>query len=115
MIGIDICKISRFKEMENLDRFLNRYFTEEERVYIEKKGNRFETIAGIFSAKESFSKALKGGFSVAKPEEIEILHTEFGAPYINYSGKLSNTIKNINLSITHDGDYAVSVVVIEFN
>lgn len=115
MIGIDICKISRFEEMENIDRFLKRYFTENERNYIEKSGKRFETVAGIFSAKESFSKALKGGFSVVKPEEIEVLYTELGAPYINYSGKLSSTIKNINLSITHDGDYAISVVVLEFN
>ena len=49
MIGIDICSISRFSNMKNLDKFLKRYFTNEEIDYILKTGNRDETIAGIFS------------------------------------------------------------------
>ena len=38
MIGIDICNISRFSKMKNLDNFLKRYFTVEENEYIIKTG-----------------------------------------------------------------------------
>ena len=62
MIGIDICNISRFSNMKNLDKFLKRYFTNEEIDYILNTGKRDETIAGIFSLKEAFVKAIGTGF-----------------------------------------------------
>lgn len=114
MIGIDICKISRFSEMENLDRFLEKYFTKKEIEYIEKSGNRFETIAGIFSAKEAFVKALGTGFGIVMPKQVEILHFDNRKPFINFLQK-DIFLKNIDLSISHDGDFAISVVNLEFN
>lgn len=114
MIGIDICNISRFSKMGNLDKFLEKYFTENERKYILKSGNRFETIAGIFSAKEAFVKALGTGFGSVKPSFVEVLHHDGGQPYIKFNFEDKIKIKKVGLSISHDGDYAISVVNIEF-
>ena len=70
MIGIDICSISRFKNMKNLERFLKKYFTNEEITYIINTGNREETIAGIFSLKEAFVKAIGTGFGNISPIDV---------------------------------------------
>ncbi|MCI5996699.1 MAG: NAD(P)H-hydrate dehydratase [Peptoniphilaceae bacterium] len=111
MVGTDICNISRFSKMNNLDKFLKKYFTDSEREYVILKGNRFETIAGIFSAKEAFVKALGLGFGSIKPIDVEVKHDFSGNPYIVFNSvSLSNKVENVSCSISHDGDYAISVV-----
>ena len=48
MIGIDVCSISRFQNMNNLDRFLKKYFTTREIKYIGEGNSTYEHIASIF-------------------------------------------------------------------
>ena len=114
MIGIDICDISRFVNMKNIDKFLEKYFNESEREYIEKFERKYESIAGIFSAKEAFVKAVGTGFGKIKLKDIEVTHNFLGRPTIDFSNFfLKKKFKSVDCSISHDGNFVVSVVKID--
>lgn len=110
MIGIDICNISRFSNMKNIDKFLDRYFTYDETNYILNTGNRDETIAGIFSLKEAFVKAIGTGFGSVRPIDVEIIHNFSGKPDLIIHNDIVKKIEGISCSVSHDGDYAIAVV-----
>lgn len=99
-IGTDIVEISRIEKSIGNEHFMNRVFTAKELEHCMCA----ENYAGIFAAKEAYFKAVGSGIKLPLTE-IEILHDENGKPYI--SG-----IENSDLSISHDGDYAVASVVI---
>lgn len=116
MIGIDILKISRVDSLIKKNRFLDRVFTENEKKYLETKHYSKNTIAGLLSCKEAVSKAFGVGISEELGfKDIEILHDERNALYINTDKeKMKNIIhkkgvEDINISISHDGEYAISV------
>ncbi len=99
-IGTDIVKISRIEKSVKSDHFLKRVFTQKEREYAKKA----ESLAGIFACKEAYLKAL--GTGIDRPlNEIEILHTEKGKPYVN-------GVDNCDVSISHDGEYAIAAAII---
>jgi len=104
MIGIDIIEISRFEKMENFDGCLTKYFCQSEIAYINGKGaGKFAAAAGIFCAKEAAAKALGTGFAGFLPKDIEISHTENGAPYSVFRGI------RFEISISHCREYATAV------
>ena len=99
--------IERFGE-KALDRFLSQ---EEQKLVKNHK-----TASGFWAAKEACSKALGVGIgSECSFFDIHISKTAKGAPRISLSSKVMQAfdIKDISLSITHDGDYAIAVVAIE--
>lgn len=99
-IGTDIVKISRMEKSIKNESFLRRVFTEKEIEYCRKA----ENYAGIFAAKEAYFKAIGTGITVPLIS-MEILHNDRGKPYLN-------GISNCDVSISHDGDYAIATVVI---
>lgn len=99
-IGTDIVKISRMEKSIKNESFLRRVFTEKEIEYCRKA----ENYAGIFAAKEAYFKAIGTGIT-APLISMEILHNDRGKPYLN-------GISNCDVSISHDGDYAIATVVI---
>lgn len=107
-IGLDITLISRMKSKIDRQSFLNRVFTQKEQEYINSKGNRAQTSAGIFCAKEALLKALGKGICDIPLTDIEVEYRENGAPYLIFPGS-----GNIFLSITHMGDIAAAQVIIE--
>lgn len=110
--GIDITLINRFSNVS--ESFLEKNFTDNERNYIRKTNNNIQTIAGLYSAKEAFLKAIKKGISSYSLKNIEINHEESGSPFIKLYGTIQNDISysQIDVSISHDGDYAISIVII---
>jgi NAD(P)H-hydrate epimerase len=116
--GADIVNINRINKIliEKKDSFYNKIFTENEKKYISKGGDKATTIGGIFAAKEATSKTLGTGISTVGWKDIEILHDERGKPYINLvgNGKLRMDelgIDNMDLSISHEEEYAIAFVV----
>lgn len=107
--GCDIVLISRMKDFLKKEANL-KFFSEAERNYILSKKNKEETAAGIFAAKEALGKALGCGLSGFVIKETEVLHKETGEPYFSFGREFE---KNVSLSISHDGDYALAFVVIE--
>ena len=106
--GIDITLISRMEKTVKDDAFMKKVFTESERGYIAEKKNRAQTAAGIFSAKEACLKAYQKGLGQIAFHDMEVMHTEGGAPFLRCSqpGKL-------HLSISHTGDIAIAQVILE--
>ncbi|MCM1286593.1 MAG: holo-ACP synthase [Acetobacter sp.] len=99
-IGIDIVKISRMENSIKSSSFMKKVFTQCEKEYC----TRSESFAGIFAAKEAYFKALGDGIKLPLTE-IEVLHDDKGKPYLN-------GIDNSDLSISHDGEYAVATVIL---
>ena len=110
MIGCDIVKINRFDLLCEDHVFLEKYFTAGEQEYVASKLKKSQTLAGIFACKEAVLKALKLGIgSRIRLKDVEILHDENGAPTVNVKG-MENKI--FEVSISHDGDYAMAVCLI---
>jgi len=119
--GIDLVKIERIEKIIKKwgNNFIFRIFTSLEREYCEKKkGNKYQSYAGKFAAKEALLKALGLGLREANWKEIEIKNNELGQPVIDTSGKLKNIVsaKGVSkyfISITHTKEYAVAQVILE--
>lgn len=113
--GIDMVKISRMADSVAKDGFAQRYFGDAERAEIAARGDKPQSYAAAFAAKEAFSKALGTGVRGFALKEVELLHRENGAPYLALSGKAAQIAASrgleLSVSITHDGDYAVAMVV----
>jgi hydroxyethylthiazole kinase-like uncharacterized protein yjeF len=113
--GTDIIEIFRIEKVVQKTNFLERFFTEQERSYLQNK--RVESIAGYFAAKEAIVKALGTGFSGFKFTDIEIIK-ENSAPKVRLHGAAqaiadSKGIKEIKVSISHCKEYATAVAVAE--
>lgn len=114
MIGIDLIKTSR------MNRFIERFgeralkkFLCDDEIRLVKN---YKTASGFWAAKEAFSKALGTGIgSECAFHDMVISKTQKGAPQLQVSQKIIQKfgIKDISLSITHDGDYAIAVVAVE--
>ncbi|MFM1524131.1 MULTISPECIES: NAD(P)H-hydrate dehydratase [Helcococcus] len=116
MIGIDIFKIKRVEKLLTRERFLDKFFTDAEKKYLESRNLNKNSIAGIIAAKEAVTKAFGVGiFEELGLLDVEILHNEKNAPYVNIEKdkiKLlmdKENIQSINITISHDGDYAIAV------
>lgn len=101
-IGVDILEISRIRKLMGNEKFLNRFFSDAEISYIESSAKADETCAGIFAAKEAIIKALNGNLAGLQYKDISI-ERKNDVPFAYVNGI------NFFVSISHDGDYAISV------
>ena len=117
-IGNDIIEIERVEKAILKEGFKNKVYTQKELENIEKRGNRTETYAGIFSAKEAISKAIGTGVREFSLIDLEILNDDLGKPYVVVSEKLDKILKNkkedyqIEISISHSKKYATAMAII---
>lgn len=115
-VGTDIVDIRRIKEKIQKESFLNGVYAEEEIENIKKRGNRAESYAGVFAAKEAVAKSLGTGYRQSLDiKEVCILNDYLGKPYVEFKGQSAEKAKNIffHLSISHSDDYATAFVVAE--
>ena len=117
-IGNDIIEIERIEKAISKEGFKNKIYSQRELENIEKRGNRTETYAGIFSAKEAISKAIGTGVREFSLADLEILNNDLGKPYVVVSEKLDKILKNkkedyqIEISISHSKKYATAMAII---
>ena len=112
--GIDI------EELASIERAVTRHTGFAERVLTTKEMERFtslkgrrqiEYLAGRWSAKEAFSKALGTGIGKLTFQDLEVLNNEKGTPYFSkspFSG-------NVWLSISHTEQFVTASVILEGN
>ena len=104
-VGTDIVSIGRFKE--RLEK--NRWKFEED-IFLQDEiaaHDSSEHLAGVFAAKESVIKALD-----LKPgswKSVKIGKSETGRPEVILRGEIGKKVKNCDVSISHDGEYAIAV------
>lgn len=107
-IGTDIVLNARFSHRE--ERFLSKIFTSFELEEMEKRANKEEYLASRFAAKEAAVKALGTGFVGVTPLDVEIHEDEKGMPYLVLK---KETGLHFFLSISHEKDYSIAMVVAE--
>ena len=117
-IGNDIIEIERIEKAISKEGFKNKIYTQRELENIKKRGNRAETYAGVFSAKEAISKAIGTGVREFSLTDLEILNDNLGKPYVVVSEKLDKILKTkkedyqIEISISHSRKYATAMAII---
>jgi len=120
-IGIDLVEVEEIKKVIERwgERFLGRVYTEREREYCEGRGCPYLTFAGRFAAKEAFFKAMGTGWSGGmRWRDVEVLNASNGRPEVLLHGRAAQAaedkgVKAIHVSISHDRDHAVAVVMLE--
>jgi holo-[acyl-carrier protein] synthase len=122
-IGVDLVKVERVRQKagENFDTPLARgAFTESELAYAKSMGVvAYQSLAGFFAAKEAFFKATQvwPGW-----HDIWVEHEPGGKPYFGLSEKAREKMRaldiepenaDVQLTISHEKEFAVAVVVAE--
>ena len=114
-VGLDLCEIARMEKLLEDDRFLNRFFTEEEIGYIRSRGRgAAQTMAGIYAAKEALGKALGTGIAF-ELKDVGVCRDEAGRPGYALAGKAAELAggDRFFLSISHEAGTAAAVCVRE--
>ncbi len=112
-IGTDLVSIHRISKARARfsKRFLDRFLLPQEQKVL-----RDDTrIAGRWAAKEAIAKALGCGIgSELSFHDIQIVKDPKGAPSFRLSPKAAERfeVRESSLSISHDGGFAIAVVVI---
>ena len=116
--GIDLIEIGRIEKVFDTEKKKMRIFTEEE-IALASPAN-FARLSGYYAAKEAFSKALGTGIKGIAFKDIEVLKDNAGKPYINKEKILAHVQElfnveefTIHLTISHDRDKAIAMVIIE--
>ena len=110
--GIDIEELASIQNaVEKREGFAQRVLTDKEMErFASLKGRRqVEYLAGRWSAKEAFSKAMGTGIGKLGFQDLEVLNNERGAPYFSkspFSGK-------VWLSISHTDQFVTASVILE--
>ena len=116
-IGVDLCRISRIEDALKSEHFKENVFSLDEIAYSESKGSRkLNSYAACFAAREAFVKASGASLgAVMLGRNFALLRNDDGKPSIQLYGELMKYSEhaNIHISITHEGDYACAMVVIE--
>lgn len=111
-LGVDIVSISRFEAaLRRTPRLSQRLFTDAERAV------PTASLAATFAAKEAVAKAL-GAPSGLQWHDVEVRRGEDGRPALVMSGTVAEAarqhqVQHWHLSISHDADMAIAVVVAE--
>ena len=110
--GIDIEELASIQNaVKKREGFAQRVLTDKElKRFASLKGRRqIEYLAGRWSAKEAFSKAMGTGIGKLGFQDLEVLNNERGAPYFSkspFSGK-------VWLSISHTDQFVTASVILE--
>ena len=110
--GIDIEELASIQNaVKKREGFAQRVLTDKEMErFASLKGRRqMEYLAGRWSAKEAFSKAMGTGIGKLGFQDLEVLNNERGAPYFSkspFSGK-------VWLSISHTDQFVTASVILE--
>ncbi|MCL2294336.1 MAG: holo-ACP synthase [Spirochaetes bacterium] len=117
--GIDIVRIDRMKKWIIRPLLLERYFHQKE-IENEKSKEPGAAMffAARFAAKEAFGKALGTGLMGISLKEILVENNVHGKPVIILCGKAKEAFEktgatNIHVSLTHETDNALAMVIIE--
>jgi holo-[acyl-carrier protein] synthase len=108
--------MTRWRKIPGL---LERYFNPQELAETLAKGSGVDlSLAARFAAKEAFGKALGTGLAGIVLKDIMVRNRHNGQPEIIVSGTASKALTlcgaaRVHLSLTHESDNAIAMVVLE--
>jgi holo-[acyl-carrier protein] synthase len=120
-LGLDIAEIDRIEAAitRHGAPFLERVYTAREVAYCESHKAKFERYAARFAAKEAAMKALGTGWRHGvRWRDIEVVREPSGKPTLRLEGATRQIadqlgVKNIALTLTHSGNFALAEVIFE--
>ena len=123
-VGVDAVDVARFAAvLARRPGFASRYFTVGERADAEEAGDRVQSLAARFAAKEAVMKSLGIGIGGFPLTDVEVHRTggggaTRGAPSVVLHGAAadaarSRRIGSFHLSLTHTSEVAIAFVVAE--
>jgi holo-[acyl-carrier protein] synthase len=118
-IGVDVVHASRMERWRNTPRLLERFFHPQELSDARSKGRGVDlSLAARFAAKEAFGKALGTGLAGIVLKDIKVKNRHNGQPEIEVSGSALEALKRsgagrLHVSLTHEKDNAIAMVVLE--
>jgi holo-[acyl-carrier-protein] synthase len=110
-VGVDVAAIPRIAEAHRRfgSRFLHKFLSDREIAYCGESPERW---AGRWAAKEAIGKAMPSGVPRPRMRDVEILPSDDGRPHVRVAPATTLTGREIDVSIAHDGHFAVAVAVI---
>jgi holo-[acyl-carrier protein] synthase len=120
-VGIDTVSISRMERLVKMrgDRFLQKVFSRSEIEEGMKRLKNAPYFAARFAAREAFVKALGTGFAQGVAlRDISVVTGELGRPELALGARAADLLRakgvaRCHLSISHDGDSAQAIVILE--
>ena len=122
-VGIDLVSISEFAEQVDQPGTVFETFTPgERRDAANKSSSAARHLAARWAAKEAVIKAWSGSRFSKRPvlpedihRDIEVVTDMWGRPKVRLSGDIAEHLKDITIhvSLTHDGDTAAAVAILE--
>ena len=120
-IGIDLVEVERVTAAleKHGDLWLQKIFTERERIYCDAQHAPAIHYAARFAAKEAAAKALGTGIGKdAALQDLEVVNEENGSPKLILHGDAKDFAKgqgiaHVLISLTHTKDHAVANAVAE--
>ena len=118
-IGIDGVHVFRLERWRRIPGLLERYFHPEElSAALSRGGGAALSLAARFAAKEAFGKALGTGLAGIILKDIMVENQHNGRPEIRVFGSALAALEKsganrVFISLTHERDKAVAMVVLE--
>jgi holo-[acyl-carrier protein] synthase len=118
-IGVDVVHVHRMERWRKTPGLLERFFHHEELSESLSKGNGADlSLAARFAAKEAFGKALGTGLAGIVLKDIMVKNRHNGQPEIVVFGSALKALKKsgagrVHISLTHERDNAIAMVVLE--
>jgi holo-[acyl-carrier protein] synthase len=120
-IGTDLTEVARIRQSiaRYGDRFLDRLYTERERVYASSRANPAERYAARFAAKEAGMKAIGTGWRHGVTwKDFEVVNERSGRPILVLRGVAREIadrmgVESISISLTHTAEMAYAIVILE--
>ena len=117
-IGCDLADVERIRNAIARNGFKERVYTPEEIAYCGAHGDKAQSYAARFAAKEAFLKAIGTGLRGGQLTEISVSNDEMGKPELKVTGYFATYIakmgvKKIHLTLSHTNTTAMAVVILE--
>jgi len=118
-LGVDIVHVRRITHWLSVPGLVDRFFHPDEIVAARSKGaGAALSLAARFAAKEAFGKAVGTGLAGIALKDIQVINNHNGRPDMHLHGTALARFsdlggRRVHLSLTHERDNAVAVVIIE--
>jgi len=118
-IGVDLIQVQRMDRWVDQPRLIARFFHPGELEDARRRGKSMAlSLAVRYAAKEALGKAMGIGLQHFALKEVQVVNNKMGKPEILLHGQASKTFAKfggtkIHLSLTHELDNAIAMVVIE--
>ena len=118
-LGIDFVNVNRMRHWTKTDGIIQRFFHPSEvEAAFSRGSSSILSFAARFAAKEAFGKALGTGLKGLRLTDIEVKNNHNGKPEIILHETALEAFMDLagstlHLSLSHENDAAVAVVIIE--